>query len=722
MNADFPLNTPSDDSLTRNGLRLQATLLDLLGRRPSALLIRSRVARAGGDIDRSLALCAQALQLRPHSAEVHLEFAIALLADGRAMEAIGVLDESEDCARVDLWRGTALLAVGHYAEALDAFERSRAAGGARDATLRPMLEDGLMRAYIALGRANDALAIEIPAKPSVRRYLLRAEALHALERHDEALDTIAAAIECDPNNLEARLMRGELLRAAGRFEAACDAYSELLDRDPDNLAAIRHMGSALRALGRTGEALQWFDAALELDSDDIDLLLELGTLYTDLGRYHEALRTLERAHALEPRNPALLTERGRAYYGLGRRREALAAFEETLHIDPSASTALYNRLELLERTNQLEAARAETDTALTARPQDPILRFRSAVIERRRGENAAALTAFRLIDDAELPTPDLRAQMHHHMGVLYDKLDDVPKAMDHFTVCNAHWQEIEGVDRLSYDAYPQLIDHFTQLCTREWLTSWTPPIPAPDRPAPVFLIGFPRSGTTLVSRMLIGHPAVTVLYERPTSSAVLDKMRSSNRTYPDALPGLDEETIAALRAHYWQEVERFCDPSGKRVVDAFTMHIEWLGLIARLFPDAKVIIALRHPCDVVLSCFMQTFTPDQATIHLGTLEAAARLYDKVMTLCARCQDTLPLQTYLIKYEDVLKDYEQSARQLLDFVDLPWDKGTLRYREAGSASAHSQLRKPGRWRHYAKYLEPVRPVLDPWLERFGYVCT
>lgn len=243
----------------------------------------------------------------------------------------------------------------------------------------------------------------------------------------------------------------------------------------------------------------------------------------------------------------------------------------------------------------------------------------------------------------------------------------------------------------------------------------------------MFLVGFPRSGTTLLDTLLRNVPTLHVLEEMPVVGEVEILLGDKAR-----LAGLDAGEVRTLRARYFEALAALAPPApGQIVIDKYPLHMARIALIHRIFPDARIIFAERHPCDCVLSCFMSNFRPNWAMRSFTDLEETARLYDTVFDAWTRAKALLPLDVHYVRYERMVDDLEREMRGLFGFLGLPWDPAVLDNR-AGAArggpvrtASYSQVVEPlyrraiGRWTRYREQLAPVLPVLEPWAERLGY---
>lgn len=275
--------------------------------------------------------------------------------------------------------------------------------------------------------------------------------------------------------------------------------------------------------------------------------------------------------------------------------------------------------------------------------------------------------------------------------------------------------------------YRKLIRERLEATTPQWVSRWRPEAEKDPRPAPVFLVGFPRSGTTLLDTMLMGHPGIEVLEEEPTLLEAFQILEDH-----DALPVATDDKIRAARNAYFEAAgARTPLKPGNLLVDKNPLAMNALPVIRRLFPEARIILALRHPCDVVLSCYVTNFSLNDGMSNFVHLDTAAELYDLSFTYFERCQELMPMPTHKVIYENVVADRERELAALFDFLGLDWHdavldhQATARSRGRIKTASYAQVVEPiytrsaGRWQNYRKHLEPIIPILKPWIDKFGY---
>jgi hypothetical protein len=246
----------------------------------------------------------------------------------------------------------------------------------------------------------------------------------------------------------------------------------------------------------------------------------------------------------------------------------------------------------------------------------------------------------------------------------------------------------------------------------------------------VFLLGFPRSGTTLLEVVLDGHPRVASLDEHELLTEAVQRFMANPRDL-SALARASEEDLRQLRKAYWERVrEGEVEVSGKVFVDKYPMNTLKLPLIARLFPNAKILFACRDPREVVLACFRRRFKMNAATYELLTVPGAAALYDSVMGFGELMRPAFGANWQVVRYESLVADFATQTRAICEFLGLEWIAGMddfatrARERERSTPSTAQLARGLDRtrtvhWKHYSAALEPVLPTLEKWAERFEY---
>jgi hypothetical protein len=250
--------------------------------------------------------------------------------------------------------------------------------------------------------------------------------------------------------------------------------------------------------------------------------------------------------------------------------------------------------------------------------------------------------------------------------------------------------------------------------------------------SPVFIVAFPRSGTTLLELTLDAHPLLRSMDERPFIQNALDEIVALGIRYPEQLGRLSNAQLDQIRASYWGRVEQKVrlEP-GQRLVDKNPLNLLRLPVIRRLFPHARILLAIRHPCDVLLSCYMQHFRAPDFALLCADLRTLAVGYQRGMDFWYQQAELLQPAVREVSYERLVSDFDTEVRAISDFLQVPWDEGMLapasHARSKGfiSTPSYSQVVQPvnrkavDRWRHYERHFAPVLPELQPSLQRWGY---
>jgi tetratricopeptide (TPR) repeat protein len=628
-------------------------------------LARVRLAQ-GRPVD-ALTAARQAHRIAPDDAENRLILATALGANQAADSALALLDALVQARPDD--------AEAHAQRALLQYQTGKTAG--------------------ALADAQRAVAL----KPHLTHvWFLLSSLLRAADNLPAAIAALQNALMVEPDHVDILLTLGEWHRQMEETDQALALLEKAVMLAPDNANAWVNYGAALQQAERKDEAKQAYYKALAINPQFADVHNNLGVLAKDAERWEEALAYFDQAVALQPDKTAFVVnlcwvlERSNQ---VDRLRQCLANLPETL---AEHSALILARAQLLRRDGALEQAR------------DLLLRGAASVHE----------------------TDPAAAEIQAVLGDVHDRLGNYPEAFACFQAGNRLARPLFATPGVGKDHYNDLLASLSDIFTPEWTATWTPPVMAST--SPVFLVGFPRSGTTLLDSILRSHPSIAVIEEKPVLTRTAEWFRRFESRYPAMLAELSAQELRALQALYCDELGRHltaADQSKSVFIDKLPLNIAHAGLIYRIFPHARFILALRHPADCVLSCFMHNFKPNAAMANFLTLEDSARFYAQVMHLWDRYRRALPLRAYVIRYEDLIADFTGNVSALLDFLELPWCDEVTRYAETAqrrsliNTPSYHQVIQPiyqracGRWEHYRDYLEPVLPVIEPWVKYFGY---
>mgnify|MGYP002631918781 CR=1 FL=1 len=493
------------------------------------------------------------------------------------------------------------------------------------------------------------------------------------------------------------------------------------------------LGKAFRAhqAGNLREAEQLYRRVLRARPNHTDALHLLGVLAYQAGNNDLALEFYRKVIAFAPRASETHHNMGIVLQALGRDDEAIEAYLKALELRPGHAETMGHLARLCEERNRLEDAADWVARGLAATPGDPLINLIAARLERRDGKTEHAASRLDRLSDTPTPAP-IREKIDFELGRSRDRLGDYAKAFGHFTEANRLAARKWSAQAADKDAYLGAIDALKSAFTPAWIEGWAPSPPG-ARPAPLFMIGFPRSGTTLLEQILNSHPDIRTLEETPAFETLVREASRLPGDYPGSLAALTPDQIVHLRQVYFEALDREAGHGAgeKILVDKLPLNLVQAGPIHRIFPDAKFVLSLRHPCDVCLSCFMQDFAITSAMANFFTVEDAAILYARAMDLWRHYASVLPLAYHSVRYEDLVSDTEPVVRALLEFLGVDWNAAVLdhssqaRRPEMINTPSYHQVAEPIyqrsrlRWPNYAGQLAGALEILTPDIERFGY---
>jgi len=647
---------------------------------------RARQLFAAGRTDAAKALLRQHID-SPQKRSMLRDY---LLVEGRIDEASDLIHDSND--PVDL--GLANHLAGRYAAA--ATHCQVALDLAPD---RPDAILHLARARHNLGEDRQALALLERLVANVPEHAPGWQALAHARRAGGDLEGACQAYEraltlfpgAEQLRLDLALTRLNLDDAVG----ALDDLESLLAKNPDHVEALIHAGLALHLKGALTAARRRLERALELAPDHPDAHRFMAAIDNETGDAGAACRHLEQALQTLPEDPELLAE--------------LAAVHEL--------------------SSDLNAARQAVVRGLRHHPRHPRLNLESARIHRRQGNVEEAVRLLRKIQPDSLP-PRLAQQYFHEVALSMDRLDQPDQVMQALDVANRIKAQDPRTRAIDRDAWFARIDAMAR-----WLES--PPRPVDIKAADAgpdlcFLVGFPRSGTTLLDTLLDAHPAIASIEEKPTFERLAERLANTPQGYPAAVDQLDHRQSKALRSLYRDVTQRYLrDQRPRIIVDKLHLRLLDIAAIRRLFPAARFLCIHRHPCDVVLSNYMQLYEPTEAFVHCDTLENTVRFYDATMRLWPRLAEAAGDRLHAFRYEDLVADPHGELQAVCRFLDVDWRadmtdtgqrtrrRGRIRTNSYHQVAEAIYRRSSGRWQRYRAYLAPYLDTLDRHARQLGY---
>ena len=585
----------------------------------------------------------------------------------------------------------------------------------------------LAEAYYRIGDLVAARAVcsaeAASQDPSLRLERLRGFFAQEAEDFAGAVEAYRRVVSIEPQDWSTWNNLGNALNAVGDIPGAVEALRRALELQPQSQAIRINLGNTLFQGGDPLGAEAVLKEAVERDPADLTPLRRLFDQYVKTARDGEALEIIRRAVALNPTDPLLQAEYARQASKENAYAEANAAFEAALELNPVLPEAFVGLAVNFERANQEDLLEPLRERACAADAEPAVIAFIDALRFKRAGKYEEALAALEQAGDI-----GQSGRNHIHLrGLLLDRLKRHDEAFASFVEMNEAAANHLTQPRERAKIYRDSVNQSLALLNTGWAKTWTPAQANESRRPPVFIGGFPRSGTTLLDTMLMADPNVLVLEEEPLITLMQNEVGGL-----EALAQMSDEELSDAREVYWRRVAELGDlHPNSLVVDKQPLHTNNVPAIARLFPDAKFILAMRHPCDVLLSCFLTNFRINNAMSNFLDLEDAATLYDLTFTHWEKARGVFDLPVKTVVYERLVMDTPRELRPLFDWLGLDWPGDDLDHREAARArgvvhtASYAQVTEPiysramGRWHNYADHLAPVLEKLRPWVEKYGY---
>ncbi|MHB8256708.1 MAG: tetratricopeptide repeat protein [Acidiferrobacterales bacterium] len=667
-----------------------------------------------GELDEVIRCCRQVVVLEPMNVAAHYNLGVALqsrsLTEESAQSYRQVLRIQPDNALALANLGLALRELGKPEEAMMCCQQAS------------KLQPALVEVHNTLGLLlKDQGRIEEAAEYFRQAIALRPEYAEAHFNlalcHQAREDPVSAeacfrrAIELRPGYAEAHGCLGSLLVAAGKLDDAVISFRRAIELNPESAENQRGLGIALAFQRKWDQAVSQFRLALKLKPDSADAYVSLGNalLGWDQGPRHgkEAEACFLQALRCKPDDPEIHLNLAAMLVDMGRDEEAEAYYRRVLELDPDHSAGIAGLAMLFERKGNFDAGLALVQPLIDAGTNDTQAMLSYAALLRNQDRRAEAVTLLEKVLQQSLDTKR-RVDVHFALGKLYDELRQYDNAFGHYRQANTfdvkEFNEQEVVHQ--FDAIlaafaPARIGNRPRASNRSRL--------------PVFIVGMPRSGTSLVEQILASHPLVHGAGELIDIFDIASQLPSTlgtRRFYPNCVDDLSRKSVDSIAQKHLDRLGRL-SRDVMRVTDKMPHNFMYLGLIDLLFPGARIIHCMRDPVDTCLSIYFQRFNDFHA--YARDLTSLGRYYRQYLRLMAHWKKVLRIPLMEVQYEDLVENQEVISRKMIEFCELEWDDRCLRFHETGrfvTTPSYDQVRRPiykksvARWKNYEQFLEPL----------------
>ena len=539
------------------------------------------------------------------------------------------------------------------------------------------------------------------------------------------------AIAINPDNENALINLGAVLNELGRIEEAEEFLKKALRTNPISPIALNNLGNILSKKNNLEDAEICFRKAIKIKSNFSLAYNNLGSLLSKKGNLFEAEKFTKEAIKINPKFELAYVNLGSIKIDLDKLTEAEELFLSAIKIRNNYSYAYSNLFRLYEKTNKIDKLKSKIET-LNDNLQiiNEILMYKARIAFREKDYT----TAKKLIDQVNTEWIN---QTDHHTNLLFwsfkafieEKVGNYDEAFRCFEKSQLNLKYKNCNPKIFQDyirIYRKNLDSKKYLEKKIIINKSEFP--------PTFLIGFPRSGTTLLDTILRSHPDIDVLEEKPIINSVEQIIKSKYKYSLDELGKLTESEIDFLRKYYLETLKNNCnkDKNAKILIDKFPFQTVCLPLINLLFPNAKIIFTHRNPYDTVLSCFQQSFEPNNAMSNFRSIDSAAEIYDLTMNMWLDYKNKLNIEFITSKYEDLVEDFENNILRILNFLDISWNKNIKNYRKTAyerekiNTPSSSQVIQPiyktsiEKWKNYDKYFKNSHKYLKRWKNYFEYL--
>lgn len=598
-------------------------------------------------------------------------------------------------------------------------------------------------------KAADCFKTVLGLRPdSVAARINYAQALLQSGEHEKATEQLEHVLRSNPGSEAAWCMLGRCRAESDQLEVAIEAYHRVLVLNPDHAQASHGLGFALHRLGRWEESVGHFRHALHinprlaqahfglgfslqkmgnqqeahdhlqqavvLNPEYAEAHLAIGTALSMMGKQHLAVTSIQEAIRLKPDFTDARITLAATLMPLGQPDEALHLLEHVIHEEPGNIEAIALATIIDQHKGDIESARKRLKPLIGTGENHANIALAYAAICNSIDEPDSAIDMMeQLLEKNESLTAAGRRNLHFNLGRLYDKKNAYSKAFEHYQRGNA-LKEAE----FDPEKHTNYIRNIITIHSEELMASMPRSCIRSERP--IFVVGMPRSGTSLVEQILSSHPEVFGAGELPhiiQLAGSLQTTQGDDCGYPECIPVQTQQQLDKAAQYYLDKIADL-SPDAVRVIDKMPGNFMFLGYIELLFPDARIVHCKRDPLDTCLSCYFQNFTRSQQfSYDLTNLGIFYKNYAELMQHWLR---VIKLPVLEVQYEDMIDNQEKYSKHLVEFCGLNWDERCLNFHETQryvATASFDQVRRPiynssvYRWKNYAEYIEPLRGALE-----------
>ena len=482
-------------------------------------------------------------------------------------------------------------------------------------------------------------------------------------------------------------------------------------------------------LGNLDEAITFFTKAKKINPKSTEIYLNLGIAYDRKKEKRLAIQNFKKVIELEPNNAMAYCNLGTVYKDILNTSRAEENLKKSLNLNPNLILAFNNLFDLYDKSNQSEKFSDLLSKAKKDLDDKELVSFFSGVNQYKKKNYQETIDILESSNLENYVTHNInKASM---LAKSYDQVEKFDQALKYFKK-NNELVNINYGKNIDENFYTKYVDIRINFFENFELHDWQQYSVNDESDDPIFLIGFPRSGTTLLDSIFRTHENVEVIEEKPIVKNFLIQLEKKTKNKLNNMKNLSNDEIKEMRNFYFNERDQYIkNKNAKIIIDKLPLNVVHVGEILRFFPNSKFVFALRHPYDSVLSCFMQQFELNPAMKNFLSIKRSAYLYDLVMRLWKTYLKIFPINFHYIKYEDVVTDFEKTTKKIFKFLNLDWsNKAKDFYKTAKdridiSTPSYNQVTSPlylksvNRWKNYEENFKDVKNNLQKWIHEFEY---
>ena len=557
-----------------------------------------------------------------------------------------------------------------------------------------------------------------------------ARALQNSGQSNRALENFAKAVAIDPDYPQAWHNLGHTQRAIGQLGVAISSYKNAVEHFPQYQSALYNMAVTYSAQQNYQHAEKIFDNLLEINPNHLLGLVNAGLNYHHQGNFAEADKCYMKALELDSNFPLTYCYKGILHNELQETEPALQYLHKAVELNPNEVEAWCELANVYEKNNNLQNAAYANQRALSIDPQNPTALIDLARIKRRENQPQQALEILQKVFWQSL---SLNKQIEYWFenAEIFDKVGDYQNAFLAYSQANRLASESPRFKQINPKSFDESLQEIRNWIAAKNQNSQDTNTTADSGKDLCFLIGFPRSGTTLIDTILSSHDSIVSIEEKPTIETLLNHLKEKGQNYWSLTEPMDSKAKEELQSMYRDMIGTYADTEDKIILDKLPLRFLQSGFIHELFPEARFIFMQRHPMDAILSNFFQNYAPTKAFVHFGTLEKSAEMYLKTVSLWQDLKENLAGKLIEVRYEDLTDNPEKTIKNVCEFLGIEFDESMLdkdkrlRSRNRISTNSYAQvpddiyLHSQNRWKNYQTFFEPLKGKLESVVKSLNY---